>query len=306
MFLCINSRILSLIILLLCTAFVYAADDESFVVSDIRIEGLERLPDGTLLNYLPVQVGDPLDIKQITFSIKELYKTGFFADVQLLRDGDVLVVRVRERPSIATVNFSGNSDIDSETLKGALKDIGIVQGQIYNRSLLEKLTQELERVYFSQGKYGIRIDTRVTELDKNRVDIDIEISEGRVALIKQVNLIGNEVFDNDTLLSELQLGVPGTFAIFSDSDEYSKPKLNADIETLRSYYLDRGYVKFSADSTQVSITPDKKDIYITINIFEGEQYSVGEVSLSGTMVVDKAELEKLISTKTGRYSQESR
>ena len=284
-------------VLLLLPAFVLAS--ETFVINDIRIEGLERLPDGTLLNYLPLQVGDPADSKQITFSIKELYKTGFFADVQLLRDGDVLVVRVKERPSISEVKFSGNSDIDSETLEDALKDIGIVQGQIYNRTLLEKLTQELERVYFSQGKYGIRITTEITELDKNRVNIDIEISEGRVALIKQVNLIGNEVFDNETLLSELQLGVPGAFAIFSDSDEYSKPKLNADIETLRSYYLDRGYVKFSADSTQVSITPDKKDIYITINIFEGEQYSVGDVSLSGKMVVDKAELEELIITKPG-------
>ena len=289
-------RILLLALLLLVSGLSWSA--ENFIISDIRIEGLERLPDGTLLNYLPVQVGDPMDSKQIVFSIKELYKTGFFADVQLARDGDVLIVKVKERPSISEVNFTGNSDIDSKTLEGALEDIGIVQGRIYNRSLLEKLTQELERVYFSQGKYGIRIDTEITELDQNRVDIDIKISEGQVALIRQVNVIGNQVFDDETLLDELELGVPGAFSI-SDADEYSRPKLNADLETLRSYYLDRGYIKFSADSTQVSITPDKKDIYITINLEEGEQFSIGKVNLVGQMVVDEEILKALILTKSG-------
>lgn len=290
------SRVLLLVNLLLVSGFSTA---ESFIVSDIRIQGLERLPDGTLLNYLPVRVGDPLDDKQIVFAIKELYKTGFFADVQLFRVGDALIVKVKERPSISEVKFSGNSDIDSKTLEGALEDIGIVQGRIYNRSLLEKLTQELERVYFSQGKYGIRIETEITELDQNRVDINIEISEGRVALIKQINIIGNKKFDNETLLAELQLGVPGPLAVFSSADEYSKPKLNADLETLRSYYLDRGYVKFTADSTQVSITPDKKDIYITINLEEGEQYTIDKVDLVGPMVVDEAILKALILTKPG-------
>ncbi len=290
------SRVLLLAHLMLMSGFVWSA--ESFIVSDIRIEGLKRLPDGTLLNYLPVQVGDPLDSKQIVFSIKELYKTGFFTDVQLFRDGDALIVKVKERPSISEVNFSGNSAIDSETLEGALEDIGIVKGRIYNRSLLEKLTQELERVYFSQGKYGIRIETEITELDQNRVDIDIEISEGQIALIKQINVIGNKIFDDDTLLDELELGVPGALSM-SDSDEYSKPKLNADLETLRSYYLDRGYIKFSADSTQVSITPDKKDIYVTINLEEGEQFSIGKVDIIGPMVVDKEILQALVLTKSG-------
>ena len=277
---------------------VYSWSVESFVVDEIRIEGLERLPDGTLLNYLPVQVGDPLDSKQIVYSVKELYKTGFFADVQLFKEGNTLIVQVKERPSISEVNFSGNSDIDDKTLEGALEDIGIMQGRIYNRSLLEKLTQELERVYFSQGKYGIRIETEITELDQNRVDIDIEISEGRIALIKQINIIGNKIFDDEVLLDELELGVTAAFSL-SDADEYSKPKLNADLETLRSYYLDRGYIKFSADSTQVSITPDKKDIYITINVEEGDEYSIGEVNLLGKMVVDEKILNKLILTKSG-------
>ncbi len=291
------SQCLLFITLIISPSMLWA--DGSFIISDIRIEGLERLPDGTLLNYLPVQVGDPLDAEQVVFSIKELYKTGFFADVQLLRDENVLVVRVKERPSIAAVDFSGNSDIDSETLEKELENIGIAQGQIYNRSLLEKLTQELERVYFSQGKYGIRITTEVKQLDQNRVEIEIEISEGRIALIRQINIIGNEVFDDDTLLGEIQLGIPGTFTFFSDSDEYSKPKLNADIETLRSYYLDRGYIKFSADSNHVSITPDKKDIYVTINVVEGEQYSISNVELVGPMVVDREILKGLITTKNG-------
>ncbi len=295
---CLKISRVFLILSFLCLPNISRAA-ESFIVSDIRIEGLERLQDGTLLNYLPVQVGDPMDNKQIVFSIKELYKTGFFTDVELFREAEVLIVKVKERPSISQVNFSGNSDIDSDTLEGALQDIGIVKGRIYNRSLLENLTQELERVYFSQGKYGIRINTEITELDQNRVDIEIKISEGRIALIRQINVIGNHTFDDETLLAELQLGVPSSFSIFSSADEYSKPKLNADLEILRSFYLNRGYIKFSADSTQVSITPDKKDIYITINLEEGEQFSVGKVKLLGPMVIDESILNGLVLTKSG-------
>lgn len=158
-----------------------AAHADTFVVSEIKIEGLQRLPDGTLLNYLPIAVGDPIDDNQITYSISELYKTGFFANVKFFRDGDALVVRVKERPSISEVEFTGNSDIDDDALKDALLDIGVTRGQIYNRSLLEKLTLELERVYFSQGKYGVKINTEITELDQNRVDVNITISEGQVA-----------------------------------------------------------------------------------------------------------------------------
>ena len=271
----------------------------AFIVDDIKIEGLERIPDGTLLNYLPIHEGDPVDSKQVTYAIRELFKTGFFADVELLRDKNDLVVRVTERPSISDVTFTGNSDIDSETLEKALEDIGILKGRTFNRSLLEQLTQELENVYFSQGKYGIKIDAEVEALDQNRVDIDITISEGRIALIQQINIVGNQVFDDETLLDELQLGVPSTWAVFSDSDEYSKPKLSADLETLKSFYLDRGYLNFSADSTQVSITPDKKDIYINVNVSEGEQYSVAETELSGELILEREELEKLILTKKG-------
>jgi len=294
---CNTLRIVFLIILMSLT--LAAGATQSFIVSDIRIEGLEKIPQGTLLNYLPVIQGDPLDDKQVVFAIKELYKTGFFADVQLFRDGDVLVVRVKERPSITEITFDGNSDIDDETLEDAMKGVGLAKGRIFNRSLLEKLTQELESVYFSQGKYNVKIKAEVEELDNNRVNIDINISEGIKSLIKQINIIGNNVYDDATLLDEIQLGIPSAFMFLSDADEYSKPKLQADLETIRSYYLDRGYIKFNVDSTQVSITPDKKDIYVTINVSEGEKYQVGEILLTGDMVINKVILDQLISTQPG-------
>jgi outer membrane protein insertion porin family len=282
-----------------------AAHADTFVVSEIKIEGLKRIPDGTLLNYMPIVVGDPIDDNQVTYAISELYKTGFFADVQFFRDGDVLLVRVKERPSIADVEFTGNSDIDDDALKDALLNIGVTRGQIYNRSLLEKLTLELERVYFSQGKYGVKIKTEVTDLDQNRVDIDITISEGQVALIKHINIVGNEAYDDETLLDELESGVPSSWALFSSADEYSKPKLNGDLEKIRSYYLDRGYIRFTIESTQVSITPDKQDIYITVNVSEGDRYKISSSKLTGELVVNRQTMESQIFTQQGMYFSRS-
>ena len=274
---------------------------DTFTVDEIKIEGLKRVPDGTLLNYLPIVVGDPIDSNQVTFAISELYKTGFFADIKFFRDDDALVIRVKERPSIADVDFSGNSDIDDDALKTALEDIGVARGKIYNRSLLDKLTLELERVYFSQGKYGVKINTEVNDLDQNRVDIDITIAEGQVALIKHINITGNDVFDDDTLLGELESGVPSAWALLSSADDYSKPKLNGDLEKIRSYYLDRGYITFAIDSTQVSITPDKKDIYITINVTEGAQYKISSATLTGELVTNRRTMRSQILTKEGEF-----
>ncbi len=274
---------------------------DTFTVDEIKIEGLKRVPDGTLLNYLPIVVGDPIDSNQVTFAISELYKTGFFADIKFFRDDDALVIRVKERPSIANVDFSGNSDIDDDALKTALEDIGVARGKIYNRSLLDKLTLELERVYFSQGKYGVKINTEVNDLDQNRVDIDITIAEGQVALIKHINITGNDVFDDDTLLGELESGVPSAWALLSSADDYSKPKLNGDLEKIRSYYLDRGYITFAIDSTQVSITPDKKDIYITINVTEGAQYKISSATLTGELVTNRRTMRSQILTKEGEF-----
>lgn len=298
------SRLFIFIILFNCTG-VSVANADAFVVSKIKIEGLQRLPDGTLLNYLPIVAGDPIDDNQITYAISELYKTGFFANVKFFRDGDTLVVRVKERPSISDVEFTGNSDIDDDALKDALVDIGVTRGQIYNRSLLEKLTLELERVYFSQGKYGVKIETKVEDLDQNRVDIDITISEGQVALIKHINIIGNEVYSDEILLDELESGVPSSWAILSSIDEYSKPKLNGDLEKIRSFYLDRGYIKFSIESTQVSITPDKQDIYITINVSEGDRYKISSSKLTGELVVNRQTMESQILTRQGMWFSRS-
>ncbi len=290
--------VFSIFINFICMANAYA---DTFTVDEIKIEGLTRIPDGTLLNYLPIVVGDPIDSNQVTFAISELYKTGFFADIKFFRDDNTLVIRVKERPSIANVDFSGNSDIDDDALKSALEDIGVTRGKIYNRSLLDKLTLELERVYFSQGKYGVKINTEVNDLDQNRVDIDITIAEGQVALIKHINITGNHVFDDDKLLSELESGVPSAWALLSSADDYSKPKLNGDLEKIRSYYLDRGYITFSIDSTQVSITPDKKDIYITINVTEGAQYKISSATLTGELVTNRRTMQSQILTKEGEF-----
>ena len=270
------------------------------MVDDIRLQGLERIPDGTLLNYLPVKVGEVFDSSQSVFVIQALYKTGFFKDIKLLKDGKTLVVKVLERPAISTVTWSGNSDIEDEQLEEILTDIGIVKGRVFNPSALDKIEQGLkQQAYFSRGKYAVRIKTEIKELERNRVDIDIVISEGVVAKIKQVNIVGNSVFDDDTLLAELQLGVPGFWSWFGSMDEYAKPKLAADEETLKSYYHDRGFVKFSVDSTQVTITPDKKDIYITMNVTEGDKYIIKDVKLAGDLQLDESELRSLILVQKG-------
>ena len=291
-------RLLFLFFILVFQHNLYASN--SFVVDDIRLEGLERIPDGTLLNYLPAKVGDPFDTAQSTYVIEELYKTGFFKDIKLLRDGNTLVVKVLERPAISTITWTGNSDIEDEQLEEILTDIGIVKGRVFNPSALDKIEQGLkQQAYYSRGKYAVRIKTAVTELERNRVDINIEISEGVIAKIKQVNIVGNSVFDDDTLLPELQLGVPGAWSWFSSMDEYAKPKLAADEETLKSYYQDRGYVRFTVDSTQVTITPDKKDIYVTMNVSEGEKYKVKDIILAGDLKLEEKELRKLILIDSG-------
>jgi outer membrane protein insertion porin family len=272
----------------------------NFTVEDIRIEGLERIPDGTLLNYLPVKVGAPFDVSETAYVIQELYKTGFFRDVKLLKDGNALVVRVKERPAISNVSWTGNKDIEDEQLEEILNDLEISKGRVFVPSALDKIEQGLkQQAYYSRGKYAVRINSKVTELERNRVDIEIEISEGVIAKIKQVNIVGNSVFDDETLLDEFQLGVPGFWSWFSSRDEYAKPKLAADEETIKSYYQDRGYIRFTVDSTQVSITPDKKDIYITMNVSEGDIYTIKEVELAGDFQVPEEELRQLILIKDG-------
>ncbi len=272
---------------------------EPFVIKDIRVDGLQRIAAGTVFTYLPAKVGDKIDSAAAADAIRALFKTGFFKDVRLDRQGDVLVVSVVERPAIAEIKFTGNKDIETKALTKSLKDVGFAEGQAFDRSLLDKVEQELQRQYFSQGKYGVKIKTTVTPLERNRVSIAIDVSEGKVARIKRINIVGNHAFKDDDLLDTFQLTGPRMFSFFSSSDQYSKQKLSADLETLRSYYQDRGYINFNIDSTQVAISPDKKDIYITINITEGEPYTVKEVKLAGDLVVKPDELAKFITVQPG-------
>ncbi|MCW8963491.1 MAG: outer membrane protein assembly factor BamA [Gammaproteobacteria bacterium] len=275
---------------------VYAA---TFVVEDIRVEGIQRISAGTVFTYLPVKVGDEFSESQYAETIRAVYKSGYFNDIRLERQGNILIVSVQERPAIASITFSGNKEFDNDELKVALKDIGLAEGRVYNKSVLDKVEQELRRQYYSHGKYSVRIQSTVTPLERNRVGIGVDVSEGLVAKIKEINIIGNETYDEEELKKQFELTVPTWYSFFSKDDQYSKQKLAADLEKLSSYYLDRGFLKFNIDSTQVSITPDKKDIYITINVTEGEQYSVEEVKISGKLLYPDDELFRSVQVRAG-------
>ncbi len=292
------SRFLTATMLLLLA--VMSQQAAAFAVKDIRIEGLQRISAGTVFNYLPVKVGDEVDAGNSAHIIRTLFKTGFFKDVRLEREGDVLVVFVRERPAIAEIKISGNKDLDTEPLMAGLKDIGLAEGRVFKRAILEQVEQELNRQYFSRGKYGVRIVSTVSPLERNRVALDIEISEGLTARIKQINIIGNQAFEDDELLDEFQLGVPAWYEFFSSKDKYSKQAISGDLEKLRSYYLDRGFIDFKINSTQVSITPDKKDIYITVVLSEGEIFTLSDIKLAGDLELSQQELFPLIHLRRGQ------
>lgn len=271
-----------------------AAAFDSFVIKDIRIEGLQGISKGTVFNYLPLKVGETLSEKSAVNAIKELFKTGFFHDIELGRDGDVLVLVIRERPTIDSIEISGNEEIETEQLTDGLKAVGLSEGRVFDRSLLDKMEQELQRQYFSNGKYGVKIDSTISELERNRVALTIEIVEGEAARIVQINLVGRTAFAESKLRDQFQLSTPTSFSGLSGSDKYSKPKLYADLESLRSYYMNRGYINFNIESTQVTITPDKKDIYVSINLNEGQQFTISGIEFSGDLIVDEEELRQLI------------
>lgn len=281
---------------------LYAASASAmqpFTVTDIRVEGIQRTEAGTVFSYLPVKVGETLDDEKAAAAIKALYATGFFKDVRLEVENGVLIVTVQERPAIAVVDIIGAKEFSKEQLKEGLKQAGLSESKIFDKALLDRAEQELKRQYFSRGKYGVSITTTVTPLERNRVGISFNISEGEVAKIRQINIVGNQAFKEKELLDLFTLTTPGWMTWFSKNDQYSKQKLSADIETLRSYYLNRGYLEFSIDSTQVSISPDNQDIYITINVTEGAKYSVSDVKLAGELLIPEEELRKLIKVKPG-------
>jgi outer membrane protein insertion porin family len=285
--------------LLAAAGAVAAQEFRAFTVQDIRVEGVQRTDPGTVFSYLPVKVGETLTAQKAQQALRALFATGFFKDVRLEAEDGVLVVLVEERPAIAQVDFSGVSEFPLDTLRAALRDLGLAEGRIFDRALLENAEQELKRQYLSRGKYAAEVQTTVTPLERNRVAISFAVSEGAVAKIRAINIVGARAFDEGTLLELFVLRTPGWLTWYTKHDQYSRQRLSADLETLRSYYLDQGYLDFNIESTQVSITPDRSDIYITINISEGEKYTVSDVRIGGQTLVPKAELEKLLRIGPG-------
>jgi len=270
-----------------------------FVVKDIRVEGVQRTEPGTVFSYLPVKVGDTLTEERAQQAVRALYATGFFKDVRLEVENDVLVVLVEERPAVAQIDFSGASEFQPEVLKRVLRDQGLGEGRTFDRSVLEGAEQELKRQYLSRGKYAAQVQTTVTPLERNRVAISFAITEGEVATIKAINIVGASAFPEKDLLELFTLRTAGWLTWYTKLDQYSRQRLTADLEALRSYYQNQGYLDFNVESTQVSITPDRKDIYVTVNVSEGGKYTVSDVQLAGQTLVPKEELEKLIQLKPG-------
>jgi outer membrane protein insertion porin family len=277
---------------------------ESWVVRDFRVVGAQRISEGTIYNYLPINIGDVIDDQRAREAIRALYATGFFRDVELRRDGDVLVIAVLERPSIADFTISGNKDIKTEDLQKSLREAGLAKGKIFDQSVLADVRQFLTEQYYSRGKYGVEIDTPVKELPDNQVSVAINIQEGDQAKIREINIVGNKSFDEDEVLSGFQLQTGGFLSFLKKNDRYSKEELEGDLETLRSFYMDRGFADFRWDSVQVSISPDKRDIFITISITEGDRYTISDVKLAGEMVVPEDEMKALIQAQPGQiFSQ---
>lgn len=257
---------------------------EPFKVTDIRIEGIQRTDPGTVFSYLPVRIGDSFQEAQAVSAIRALFATGFYKDVRLERDGDVLVVYIEERPAVGSVTFDGIKEFDKEVVRKALSDSGLAEGRIFDRSLLDRAEQELKRQYLSRGKYGVRVIATVTPLERNRIAVNLDVSEGENSRIAQINFVGNTAFSERQLLDQIKLQRPGWTTWYTKNDQYAKEKLQADLEALRSFYTERGYLEFQVDSTQVSISPDRQDVYITIAMKEGEQFRVGDVNFGGALL----------------------
>jgi outer membrane protein insertion porin family len=283
----------------------HASAFESFVVRVIRIEGIQRVEAGTVFGYLPIKVGETMSEEKAAQAIRALFATGLFKDVRIEVEGNVLVVVVEERPAIAQIDFVGMKSFQPDQVRKGLRENNIAEGRTFDKAVIEQAEQEIKRQYLTVGRYGATVTTTVTPLDRNRVSINFTVDEGEVAKIKRINIVGNYAFSESQLLDLLQLSTPGWLSWYTKNDQYSRQKLTADLETLRSYYTNRGYLDFNIDSTQVSISPDKRDIYITINVSEGEKYIVTSVKLGGDLIAPEAELMKLVTLKPGEpFSRE--
>ncbi len=279
---------------------------DPFVVSDIRVEGLQRISAGTVFAAMPINVGDSIDAATQSAIIRNLFKTGNFDDIRLAREGSVMVVSVQERPSISEIKIEGNKALKSEDLLDGLKKQGLAEGQVFKRSTLESMRQELIRQYVAQGRYDAHIQTEVVAQPRNRVEVLVNIDEGSTATIKHINVVGNRRFDDETLIDLFELKTTGWFSWLSGNDKYSREKLRGDIDRLTSYYLDRGYINFRITSTQVSVTPERSAVYVTVNVDEGEEFQVGSVDLSGEIILPEEELRKFILVEEGQTFSQAR
>jgi len=270
-----------------------------FVIKDIRVEGLQRTEPGTVFSYLPIKVGETMSEERAQQSLKALFATGFFQDVRLEVENNVLVVIVQERPAIAQIDFTGMREFEPDNIRKALRELGLADGRTFDRSLLDTAEQEIKRQYLSRGLYAAQITITVTPLERNRVGISFAVTEGEVAKIRNINIVGASAFDEDELTGQFALRPPGLLTWYTKADKYSREKLAGDLESLRSYYQNRGYIDFNIESTQVAISPDRQDIYITVNVVEGEKYTVTGVELSGVLLLPREEMERLVQVKAG-------
>jgi outer membrane protein insertion porin family len=283
--------------ILLCSTQIHSASE--FIVRNIKVTGLQRISVGTVLNYLPVQVGEEIGPASTAEIIKALYDTGFFQFVSLERQGNTLIVNVVERATIGEITIVGNVEIPSDKMKELLKQMGLVKGRVFQRAALERLEKELKQAYNERGKYNSTLHTKVVILTENRVAITITISEGRVSRIKEIRFIGNHDFSSNELVGEMSLSTSGLLTYFNKKDQYSKGLMDASLEAIRSYYLDRGYLRFNIISSQVMLSPDKKDVYINIHIHEGPQYRFSGYAFAGNVVLPKEKMDALIQVKKG-------
>ncbi|MCP4881492.1 MAG: outer membrane protein assembly factor BamA [Gammaproteobacteria bacterium] len=292
-------RLLLGVLLSFMTLIVQLAHAAEFVITDIRIEGLQRVDAALAFQHLPLQVGDQADQRALAAATRSLFKSGYFEDIVLQRDDGVLVIQLKERPAIASITLAGNKLITTEQLQGALKGANLIEGEIFQRSTLAQIELELERQYNAMGRYAVLVQTRVQELEENRVGLEVEVNEGVSSVISHINIVGNDKYSDDQLRDMMTLKTENFWSLFTKSSQYSRERLTADLETIRSYYLDRGHVLFNIESTQVAISPDKTQVFITININEGAEFKVGEVTIAGEMPVAEEQVNDLVMALPG-------
>ena len=284
-------------------ALVFSEEDK-WLVEDIRISGLQRVSAGSIFNVMPISVGDNVDRYELRDAAKTIFKTGQFDDIQIGRDGNTLIISIVERPSIASIELDGNKAIKAEDILKGLNEAGLAEGQVFKRSILNGLALEIQRQYISQGRYGANVDVSTESKPRNRVALEIEIDEGEVAVIENINIVGNTTFTDEEILKVFELGIGGWFTFLTNDNRYSREKLKGDLESLNSYYKIRGFVEFNLESSQVTITPNKKSVFITLNIKEGSTYEVDEINIAGDLPIEEDILKSLVLIKKGEiFSQ---